>query len=41
VHDFEDFLEPPSGLPASLEADLTRVVTLLAKHRWPFRIHAT
>jgi predicted amidohydrolase YtcJ len=39
--DFEGFLEPRPDLPASLEADLTRVVTLLAKHRWPFRIHAT
>jgi predicted amidohydrolase YtcJ len=39
--DFEDFLEPRPDLPATLEAELTRVVTLLAKQRWPFRIHAT
>jgi predicted amidohydrolase YtcJ len=39
--DFEDFLEPRPDLPASLEEDLTRVVTLLAEKRWPFRIHAT
>jgi predicted amidohydrolase YtcJ len=39
--DFEDFLEPRPDLPASLEAELTRVVTLLAEKRWPFRIHAT
>jgi predicted amidohydrolase YtcJ len=39
--DFEDFLEPRPDLPAALEAELTRVVTLLAEQRWPFRIHAT
>jgi len=39
--DFEDFLEPRPELPASLEAELKRVVTLLAEKRWPFRIHAT
>jgi predicted amidohydrolase YtcJ len=39
--DFEDFLEPRPDLPAALEAELTRVVRLLAKQRWPFRIHAT
>jgi predicted amidohydrolase YtcJ len=39
--DFEDFLEPRPDLPASLEPDLTEVVTLLAQKRWPFRIHAT
>jgi hypothetical protein len=39
--DFEDFLEPRPDLPATLEVELTRVVTLLAKQRWPFRIHAT
>jgi predicted amidohydrolase YtcJ len=39
--DFEDFLEPRPDLPASLEAELTRVVTLLAEKRWPFRVHAT
>jgi predicted amidohydrolase YtcJ len=39
--DFEDFLEPRPGLPQSLEAELTDVVTLLARNRWPFRLHAT
>jgi predicted amidohydrolase YtcJ len=39
--DFEDFLEPRPDLSAALEAELTRVVRLLAKQRWPFRIHAT
>jgi predicted amidohydrolase YtcJ len=39
--DFEDFLEPRPGLPKSLEAELKEVVTLLARNRWPFRLHAT
>jgi predicted amidohydrolase YtcJ len=39
--DFEDFLEPRPDLPATLEQELTRVVRLLAEHRWPFRLHAT
>lgn len=39
--DFEDFLEPRPTLSPSLETDLEAVVTLLAQHRWPFRLHAT
>src|SRR6266849_6134772 len=39
--DFEDFLEPRPDMPASMEADLAAVVTLLARSRWPFRLHAT
>jgi predicted amidohydrolase YtcJ len=39
--DFEDFLEPRPDLPPSLEAELTEVVTLLARNRWRFRLHAT
>jgi predicted amidohydrolase YtcJ len=39
--DFEDFLEPRPDLPGALEAELTEVVTLLARNRWPFRLHAT
>src|SRR5258708_2239715 len=39
--DFEDFLEPRPDMPASMEADLTAVVKLLARSRWPFRLHAT
>jgi predicted amidohydrolase YtcJ len=39
--DFEDFLEPRPDMPASMEAELTAVVKLLAQNRWPFRLHAT
>ncbi len=39
--DFEDFLEPRPDMPANMEADLTAVVKLLARNRWPFRLHAT
>lgn len=39
--DFENFLEPRPELPRGMEDDLERVVTLLVKNRWPFRIHAT
>ena len=39
--DFEDFLEPRPDAPRTLEADLVEVVTILAKNRWPFRLHAT
>jgi predicted amidohydrolase YtcJ len=39
--DFEDFLEPRPDLPDSLETEMTEVVTLLARNRWPFRLHAT
>ena len=39
--DFEDFLEPRPELPASMDEDLTKVVRLLARNRWPFRMHAT
>lgn len=39
--DFEDFLEPRPDLAGTLESELTRVVQLLAEHRWPFRLHAT
>ncbi len=39
--DFEDFLESRPDMPASMEADLTAVVKLLAQRRWPFRLHAT
>ncbi|MBE2214587.1 MAG: amidohydrolase [Opitutaceae bacterium] len=39
--DFEDFLEPRPDLPPSLEGELKEVVTVLAKNRWPFRLHAT
>ena len=39
--DFEDFLEPRPDCRRTLEADLVEVVTILAKNRWPFRLHAT
>jgi predicted amidohydrolase YtcJ len=39
--DFADFLEPRPDLPRAMEGQLNQVVTLLVKHRWPFRLHAT
>jgi predicted amidohydrolase YtcJ len=39
--DFEDFLEPRPDLAYRVETDLEEVVSLLAAHRWPFRLHAT
>ena len=39
--DFEDFLEPRPDLAHALKEELTEVVTLLARNRWPFRLHAT
>jgi predicted amidohydrolase YtcJ len=39
--DFEDFLEPRPDLQPLMEAELQRVVALLAAKRWPFRLHAT
>ncbi|MGA9665456.1 MAG: amidohydrolase [Gallionella sp.] len=39
--DFEDFLEPRPDLPGEMESELKEVVALLAKNKWPFRLHAT
>jgi predicted amidohydrolase YtcJ len=39
--DFEDFLEPRPDLPAAMESELRNVIALLARNRWPFRLHAT
>jgi len=39
--DFEDFLEPRPDLLPVMEAELQKVVGLLAAKRWPFRLHAT
>jgi predicted amidohydrolase YtcJ len=39
--DFEDFLEPRPDMPGIMEQELKPVVSLLAKNRWPFRLHAT
>jgi predicted amidohydrolase YtcJ len=33
--------EPRPDVPKTMEAELTEVVTLLAKTCWPFRLHAT
>jgi len=39
--DFEDFAEPRPELPESMDGELGAVVRLLARNRWPFRMHAT
>lgn len=39
--DFENFLFPRPVLPATMEDNLKSVISLLVKHRWPFRLHAT
>lgn len=39
--DFENFLEPRPTPAPTMEAELERIVELLATNEWPFRIHAT
>jgi predicted amidohydrolase YtcJ len=39
--DFENFLEERPELKPGMEAELKPVISLLVKHRWPFRIHGT
>ncbi|MTH77102.1 amidohydrolase [Paracoccus aestuariivivens] len=39
--DFENFLEPRPEPGPHMEAELERIVELLAENGWPFRIHAT
>lgn len=39
--DFENFLEPRQELTKGMDAELERIVELLAEKKWPFRIHAT
>ncbi|MDQ9011428.1 amidohydrolase [Acinetobacter gerneri] len=39
--DFENFYEPRPDLPEKMEAELEKIVELLAEKKWPFRIHAT
>jgi predicted amidohydrolase YtcJ len=39
--DFENFLEPRPELAPTMEAELEKIVELLAENEWPFRIHAT
>lgn len=39
--DFEDFVVARPDMPGAMEGELERVVGLLARNRWPFRMHAT
>jgi hypothetical protein len=39
--DFEDFRQPRPDMPAGMESELDAVVRLLARRRWPWRLHAT
>lgn len=39
--DFEDFRVPRPDMAGEMEAELREVVRVLAKNRWPFRLHAT
>jgi predicted amidohydrolase YtcJ len=39
--DFEDFRVARPDMPREMEAELESVVALLARNRWPFRLHAT
>ncbi len=39
--DFENFDQPRPDLSPKMEADLKKVLTILIKNKWPFRIHAT
>ncbi len=39
--DFENFDQPRPELSPNMEAELKKVLTLLVKNKWPFRIHAT
>jgi len=39
--DFEDFQVERPELPPSMEGDLEPVIRLLAKNKWPWRLHAT
>ena len=39
--DFEDFLEPRPDMVPVMEEELKAVIRHLARHRWPFRLHAT
>ncbi|RED26904.1 hypothetical protein BD847_0831 [Flavobacterium cutihirudinis] len=39
--DFENFLEPRIVLSDEMEKDLEPIIRLLAKNKWPFRLHAT
>lgn len=39
--DFEDFRVPRPDMVGGMEGELREVVRVLAKNRWPFRLHAT
>lgn len=39
--DFENFMSPRPELNPEMAQNLDKVVTLLVKNRWPFRLHAT
>lgn len=39
--DFENFLYPRPELSPAMETQLYKVIQLLVKNRWPFRLHAT
>ena len=39
--DFENFMQPRPDLLPNMEAELERIVELLAEKKWPFRLHAT
>lgn len=39
--DFEDFRVERPDMPPTMEVELREVVRVLAKNRWPFRLHAT
>ena len=39
--DFENFMSPRPDLKPNMAEELKKVVTLLVKNRWPFRMHAT
>jgi predicted amidohydrolase YtcJ len=39
--DFENFMEPRPDLAPVMEKELSDVVSLLVRNRWPFQLHAT
>jgi predicted amidohydrolase YtcJ len=39
--DFENFLFPRPELPPTMEGNMLPVLRILAKNKWPFRLHAT
>lgn len=39
--DFENFTKPRPQLAPAMEKQLTEVLSVLVKNRWPFRLHAT